>query len=89
MTDIPPTETPILFFAGEFGQPPTWYPGFCWQSSLPGQPLKFYIYPWHFGFDPLNPPFGAPPYLGQWQPITDAGVLRFIKEHGYADQYHA
>lgn len=88
MSDLPPIETPILFLAGEFGCTPTWYPGFCWQSSLPDQLMKFYVYPWHFGFDPLNPPFGAPPYLGEWKPITNPKVLKYIKDHGYANQVH-
>lgn len=76
--DLPPIEAPILFLAGEFGQEPRWYPGFCWQSSLPGQMMKFYVYPWHFGFPAYYPPFGAPPYLGEWRLITDVKVLEYI-----------
>lgn len=74
----PPQNTPIYFLAGEWGCTPHLYPGFCWQSTLPGQPLKFYIYPWALGFDRDNPPFNAPPYLGEWQPIRDQGMLDFI-----------
>lgn len=80
MSDMPPLETPIYFLAGEFSCTERWYPGFCWQSSAPNQELKFYVYPWHYGFSTTNPPFNAPPYLGQWKPITDQKVLDFINK---------
>lgn len=76
MTDtLPPVETPILFLAGECGCTPHWYPGFCWQSSLPGQRMQFYVYPQFFGYPANNPPFHAPPYLGQWR-LFEAAIRR-------------
>lgn len=65
--DTPPVETPILFLAGEWGCTPHWYHGFCWQSKGQNQEMQFYVYPEYFGFDPKNPPFHAPPYLGEWK----------------------
>lgn len=76
--NLPPAEMPVMFLAGEFGCTPRWYAGYMWQSSLPGQQPKFYIYPWWLGFDPSYPNFGAPPYLGEWRPITDQRMLDFI-----------
>ena len=82
-SNFPPLNVPILFLAGEFGWPGTWYSGFAWQSSLPGQPVKFYVYPWSLGLPADYPPFNAPPYLGEWHPITEPAVLDFIKENSH------
>lgn len=82
----PPLETPIIFLAGEFGCTPRWYPGFTWQSSEPGQEVQFYIYPWALGLSSDYPPFHAPPYLGQWQPITDPEVLALFGDIPMTEQ---
>jgi hypothetical protein len=67
-----------MFLAGEFGCSYSWYPGFCWKSSLPGQEVQFFVYAWHFGNPKHYPPFHAPPYRGQWREITDQKMLDFI-----------
>jgi hypothetical protein len=76
--DIPPLNTPIMFLAGESGQVPHWYAGFAWQSSLPNQPLKFYVYSWFLGFPANYPPFNAAPYRGKWYVIKDPAMLAII-----------
>jgi hypothetical protein len=68
----PPVDTPIWFLAGEFGCTPKWYAGFVWQSSAPGQEMQFFVDPRYFGYPENNPPFHAPPYLGQWKPAGKA-----------------
>jgi hypothetical protein len=74
---FPPTDTPILFLAGEWGCSPSWYPGICFQSSLPGQEVQFMIFPWFFGYPKNNPMFHAPPFLGQWIDMTS--YLEYFK----------
>ena len=69
LTTTPPIETPILFLAGEWGCTPRWYPGYCWESNVPGQTMKFYVYAWFLGYPATNPPFGSPPYLGKWKEL--------------------
>jgi len=78
---IPPVDTPIVFLAGEFGCNPEWYIGFCFQSSLEGQGLGFYIYSWFLGFPANYPGFHAPPYKGFYRLIVDTDLLAFIKKN--------
>jgi hypothetical protein len=79
-TGIPPLDTPIIFLAAEFGCDPAWYPGWCFQSSLPGQEVSYYVFPFHYGYPATNPPFHAPPYLNQYAIIKDSNILKVIHE---------